>query len=75
MNEPKDKTPPHYNQAVQPIEYIMANDLGFCEGSIVKYVTRWEAKGGVDDLKKIIHFCEFLINKAESKDDSRTRMV
>ncbi len=75
MNEPKDKTPPHYNQAVQPIEYIMANDLGFCEGSIVKYVTRWEAKGGVDDLKKIIHFCEFLINKAESKDDSRIRVV
>ncbi len=61
MNEPKDKTPPHYNQAVQPIEYIMANDLGFCEGSIVKYITRYEQKGGVADLKKIIHFCEFLI--------------
>jgi len=46
----------------------MANDLGFCEGSIVKSVTRWESKGGVADLKKIIHFCEFLINKAEKSE-------
>ena len=68
MSDPKSKTPPHYNWAVQPIEYIMANDLGFCEGSIVKYVTRWESKGGVADLKKIFHFCEFLINKAEKSE-------
>ena len=68
MNDPKSKTPSHYNWAVQPIEYIMANDLGFCEGSIVKYVTRWESKGGVEDLKKIIHFAEFLIAREEKND-------
>jgi hypothetical protein len=32
----------HYKgRAIQPIEYIAANHLNFCEGSIVKYITRW----------------------------------
>lgn len=51
----------HYkSKAIQPIEYIQANDLNFCEGSIVKYITRWRDKGGVDDLDKIVHYVEFL---------------
>jgi len=52
----------HYKTlAIQPIQYIHANGLGFIEGCIVKYATRWRAKGGVGDLKKIIHFAELLI--------------
>jgi hypothetical protein len=36
----------HYaNKAIQPIEYIMSNNLGFCEGNVVKYVSRWKDKG------------------------------
>jgi len=70
MREPISKTPPHYDFAVQPIEYIMANDMGFCEGSIIKYITRYEQKGGVADLKKIIHFCEFLITRENKGNDS-----
>lgn len=48
---------------IQPIEYILANELGFCEGAIVKYISRWRQKGGVDDLRKIKQFCEFLIEE------------
>jgi len=51
----------HYKKAIQPIIYIHANNLGFCEGNVVKYVTRWKEKGGVDDLKKAIHYIELLI--------------
>jgi hypothetical protein len=52
----------HYKKLkIQPIEYIMANELGFPEGSIVKYITRWRDKGGVKDLEKIKHFCDILI--------------
>lgn len=58
----------HYkNRSIQPIEYILANDLSFCEGCIVKYITRWRSKAGVEDLKKIIHYAEFLIEN-EAKD-------
>jgi hypothetical protein len=52
----------HYrNKGIQPIIYIHANDLGFCEGNVVKYVTRWRDKNGVADLKKAIHYLELLI--------------
>ena len=52
----------HYReQGIQPITYIYANQLGFCEGNVVKYVTRWKNKGGIDDLRKAIHYLELLI--------------
>jgi|TARA_R110000803_G_scaffold50182_1_gene104205 hypothetical protein len=55
----------HYKKLkIQPIEYILANDMGFCEGAIVKYISRWKNKGGVEDLRKIKQFCDFLIEDA-----------
>ena len=54
----------HYmSKGIQPIEYILANQLDFCEGNIVKYATRWKDKGGVEDLRKIKHYCDFLIER------------
>jgi hypothetical protein len=54
----------HYkDMAIQPIEYIIANDLPFIEGNIVKYITRWKQKGGVEDIKKVIHYAEILLEK------------
>jgi len=52
----------HYkSKAIQPWDYIASNGLGFFEGNIVKYVTRWKDKGGVDDLKKAQHYLQKLI--------------
>lgn len=52
----------HYkDKAIQPIEYIHANNLGFCEGNVIKYVTRWKDKNGLDDLLKAKHYIELLI--------------
>lgn len=52
----------HYMKcSIQPIEYIHANNLPFIEGNIVKYITRWRDKNGVEDLKKVIHYVELLI--------------
>jgi hypothetical protein len=45
----------------------MANDLDFCEGNVVKYITRWRDKGGVESLRKIKHYVDFLIER-EVKD-------
>ena len=68
----------HYaNKKIQPIEYIMANNLNFCEGNVVKYITRWREKGGVESLRKIKHYVDFLIeeevNGKEEKIYSRPR--
>lgn len=46
---------------IQPIEYIHANGIPFAEGSVIKYVSRWRAKGGIKDLEKAKHFLELLI--------------
>ena len=44
----------HYKDcAIQPIEYIQANNLGFEEGCILKYLTRHQAKCGRQDIEKI----------------------
>lgn len=52
----------HYkNFAIQPVQYIHANNLGFCEGNVVKYITRHAAKNGADDIRKVIHYCELLL--------------
>lgn len=52
----------HYkDHAIQPIEYIHANKLGFIEGNVVKYITRHASKGGAEDVRKVIHYCELLL--------------
>lgn len=52
----------HYKSlAIQPIEYAHANGLGFAEGSVIKYVTRWCNKNGIKDLEKVRHFIDLII--------------
>ena len=60
----------HYsNLAIEPIDFITANNLGFCEGNIVKYIARWKAKNGVEDLKKARWYIDFLIESRENETD------
>jgi hypothetical protein len=52
----------HYkDKSIQPWDYIAANNIGYFEGNIIKYVSRWRNKGGVDDLNKAAHYLEKLI--------------
>jgi len=52
----------HYkDRAIQPWDYIIANDLGFLEANVVKYVTRYKAKNGIKDLEKARHYLDKLI--------------
>lgn len=52
----------HYKDlAIQPVEYINRNGLGYIEGSVIKYVTRHREKNGKQDLEKAIHFLQMLI--------------
>jgi hypothetical protein len=54
----------HYkSKAIQPWDYIAANGLGYFEGNVVKYVTRYKEKGGVADLEKAKHYLEKLIEQ------------
>lgn len=51
----------HYKSSIDPDKYIAANNLNFREGNIIKYVTRWRKKGGVEDLRKARDYLNRLI--------------
>ncbi|PPB51698.1 DUF3310 domain-containing protein [Campylobacter hyointestinalis] len=56
----------HYkNKAIEPIDYIRANNLDFCEGDVVKYITRHKEKGGIEDLKKAKQYIDFILESYE----------
>lgn len=56
----------HYkDMAVQPVEFIHRNRIGFCEGAAIKYLTRWRSKGGLEDLRKARHCIDLLIEMEE----------
>jgi hypothetical protein len=52
----------HYKHLqIQPLEYALKNGLGICEHAVIKYVSRWQDKGGIDDLRKARHYIDLLI--------------
>jgi hypothetical protein len=57
----------HYQVAIQPWDYIIANNLGYLECNVIKYVTRYKNKGGIEDLRKAQHYLSKLI-EVNSKD-------
>lgn len=59
------------NKPIQCWDYIAANKLDFFEGNIVKYVTRWKEKGGVDDLRKAAHYLAKLIEMNEENHEPK----
>ena len=60
----------HYKDCkIQPVEYIVGNDLTFLEGNIIKYVTRHRRKGeGRKYIEKVIHYAEMIL-EMEYKDE------
>jgi hypothetical protein len=57
----------HYKgYAIQPVEFIHQNDLGFLEGCVIKRLCRWQMKDGIKDLRKAIHEIELLIEQTEA---------
>ena len=74
FNEMKDKPQnvqiggSHYMYFdIQPYEFISKNNLSFFQGCVVKYVCRYMHKNGVEDLDKIIHYCELEKKKLQDK--------
>lgn len=59
----------HYKDlAIQPVQYIHANGIGYFEGNVIKYVSRWRAKNGIKDLEKARHYIDLLIEMETSNE-------
>jgi len=51
----------YYLLPIQPVEYIFKNNLNFLQGNIIKYATRYKDKNGREDLEKVKHYTDLLI--------------
>lgn len=61
----------HYKKLdPEPWNVIIKWNLGYLEGTALKYIARWRDKGGIDDIKKAIHFLEKLVEIHSSKPDA-----
>ena len=69
LHEDEEVTSPkHYvGLGITPLEYITANELDFLEGNVIKYITRYPHKGGVNDLLKARTYLEKLIEREVEK--------
>ena len=66
----------HYKGCgIQPIEYIHANKLDFIQGCVVKYITRFREKNGLEDLEKIKHYIDLLIQLEYTEEDKEQEVV
>lgn len=58
----------HYTKLkIQPMEYSMANGLNACQHTVIKYVTRYKDKNGIEDLMKAMHTLDMLIEFEKGK--------
>ena len=58
----------HYKKfKIQPIEFIMKNNLNYCQGNVIKYICRYKDKNGIEDLKKVKHYVDLLIDLEDIK--------
>ena len=61
-----DQPPQHYNVGIEPVKYITSHGLGFLEGNIVKYITRYKLKGNpVEDLHKARLYIDLILKQYE----------
>ena len=59
----------HYkDMAIQPVEYIVKNRIPYREANVIKYVSRYASKNGLQDLEKARHYLEMLIDELSEKD-------
>ena len=61
MSKERIKHPKHYNKGIEMWDYAHSHNLDFFEGNIVKYVTRWKDKNGIEDLLKAQQYLTKLI--------------
>ena len=55
--------PDHYNKGIETIDYIESWNMNFAQGNVVKYVSRYAMKGGLEDLKKAKWYLDRMIEK------------
>ena len=59
--------PKHYKQGkIEVIEFILDQKMNYLEGNIIKYLSRYKHKNGIEDLKKALWYLNKLIGEKEN---------
>ena len=65
MNPDNIKDPKHYSRwKIEPVQFMMENEIPYVEGNVIKYIMRWRYKGGLEDLHKAREYLNILIKNA-----------
>lgn len=52
----------HYKtMKIQPVVYITENNLSYLQGNVIKYISRYKDKNGLEDLKKAKHYIDLIM--------------
>ena len=76
----KVKEPPHYFRfKIEPITFIMQNDIPYAEGNAIKYICRWRFKhktkeAQIEDLKKAKQYIDLILEHEENKSDNTVKL-
>ena len=60
-NQSTEIRPNHYNQGIECWDYIVSHNMDFLTGNVIKYVTRYKDKNGIEDLYKALTYLNKLI--------------
>ena len=64
INMISDVSPEHYSRwKIEPVSFIMKNNIPFAEGNVIKYTMRHDAKNGLEDIQKAIRYLEMIIER------------
>ena len=60
-----DKISPDYYQKgnIEVTDFIIDQSMSFLEGNVVKYITRYKEKSGIEDLRKARWYLEKMIEE------------
>jgi len=76
----KVKQPPHYFRfKIEPITFIMQNDIPYAEGNAIKYLCRWRWKhktkeAQIEDLKKAKQYIDLILEHEDNKSDDKIKL-
>ena len=76
----KVKEPPHYFRfKIEPITFIMQNDIPYAEGNAIKYICRWRWKhktkeAQIEDLKKAKQYIDLILEHEDNKSDEQVKL-
>ena len=70
LNTDEFEKPKHYTAGfgIEPLDYIIQNEMDFLEGNIIKYVSRYPHKGGINDLMKAQVYLNRLIERESNNE-------